>query len=793
MIVLSSNKVKYFVFKFILSPTIIVATISTNIWYATNEYKHHLSELHHQIESRSSIIKDDIEDDLKFLIGSINRISIRFENYMDLIDRLWISDTSSYLSDFDFLDSLEIYKNHSLYKFSGSKSHYDLENKKFDDDTRSEINENVMTGQSVFIRRIPSGEVYISYIQQVDIGGVYHIHAMYNLSGKLKRISQKHHRDGYFFDLSNKNGYLFKSGKDFKRFHIQTIAIGDDDWVIKTGIEDKIIVDTSYKFITYGILLSLLILFLLYEVSIIINKIITVENVTNNLDNIRQAVDSHSMMIIADKSGNIKYANDKYCETMMTRQVEVIGTSFAKYDKLHEKAYFFETVFDKALKGESVRAEIKVKVNMGKSIWVDASFVPIFNKDTNELEEIISIQTDISHRIAYQEMMDNVLAEKKASLSTIPGLLFEFDSKGNLVDTFSNGISKEQYDKRCSELVGFIKNPNDHLGAHVINIFTPHTASVILKLIKDAIKNENNTEMAIIDNRDIFDGLESFEITASRKSRQKGKDYSVIMLVNNITQRRINEQTLKKSRDEAAIANNSKSAFLAQMSHDLRTPLHGILSYAQLGEQRTGNPRFPAERIASYFSQIRISGDVLLKLLNSLLDLERYLNGKMPLNLVQGDIKKMSNLVYKEFIGLAMEKSISIIIKSNLADNSIFSDDEKICRVIRNLLSNAYKHSDNKSKIYINITDPYFGSSKEGGFIKFEVEDRGRGIPESDLKSIFDLYMQSSSTKPADGGTGLGLAICKEIILAHKGEIFAKNNSGNPGASVGFIVPRYQS
>jgi signal transduction histidine kinase len=102
-------------------------------------------------------------------------------------------------------------------------------------------------------------------------------------------------------------------------------------------------------------------------------------------------------------------------------------------------------------------------------------------------------------------------------------------------------------------------------------------------------------------------------------------------------------------------------------------------------------------------------------------------------------------------------------------------------QVLRNLLSNAVKFSPEGGRIDIEL-------QQEPGSVKVSLRDQGIGIPEDELEAVFDKFIQSSKTKTGAGGTGLGLAICQEIVVGHRGRIWAENNPGG-GARLNFVVP----
>ncbi len=262
-------------------------------------------------------------------------------------------------------------------------------------------------------------------------------------------------------------------------------------------------------------------------------------------------------------------------------------------------------------------------------------------------------------------------------------------------------------------------------------------------------------------------------------------------------EQKVEERTrdYKKAKEEAERANLAKSEFLSNISHELRTPMHQILSFTQFGMEKIENAN--KDKLLYYFSKIKLSGDTLLSLLNDLLDLSKLESGKMDYEMSRKDLRLIISNVSNEFYFLLKNKDVVLEITENNIPTKIICDEYKIGQVIRNILSNAVKFTPKNKKIFISIESGKFFDGQEqadtepDATLCVKVVDQGFGIPEQELDSIFDKFVQSSKTKSGSGGTGLGLAICKEIIQAHNGKIWAQNNS-NGGATFSLILPYEQ-
>ena len=262
-----------------------------------------------------------------------------------------------------------------------------------------------------------------------------------------------------------------------------------------------------------------------------------------------------------------------------------------------------------------------------------------------------------------------------------------------------------------------------------------------------------------------------------------------------ITERAMALQNLKKAKEIAESANKTKSEFLSNISHEVRTPMHQILSYSQFGVKKID--KVDKEKLLHYFLKIGVIGSNVLALLNDLLDLSKTESGKFDYDMRKQDLKPIIQNVSNEFIPLISEKDLFLEIENNNLPLQIVCDGSKIGQVIRNLLSNAIKFTEKGKKINISFdlyTNPkmlsQFESNPKSALI-VKVKDQGAGISENELDSIFDKFVQSSRTKSNTGGTGLGLAISQEIIKAHQGKLWVENNS-NEGSTFSFMLPYEQ-
>lgn len=231
-------------------------------------------------------------------------------------------------------------------------------------------------------------------------------------------------------------------------------------------------------------------------------------------------------------------------------------------------------------------------------------------------------------------------------------------------------------------------------------------------------------------------------------------------------------EELEAARDRANAASEAKSAFLGVISHELRTPMNGVLGAAQLlsASRLEGTQR-------EYLTIIRNSGDNLLNLLNDILDMTKIEAGKMNFEVVDVDVEELNRRVTGPFIAQAEAKGLSLTTEL-VGDIPalVRGDPLRVCQVVQNLLSNAVKFTDKGTIRYVVRG---IRLSERRVRFEFSVTDSGNGISDDDLKRLFQPFTQvdNSSTRRF-GGTGLGLTIARRMANIMGGDITVSSRTG---------------
>lgn len=232
-------------------------------------------------------------------------------------------------------------------------------------------------------------------------------------------------------------------------------------------------------------------------------------------------------------------------------------------------------------------------------------------------------------------------------------------------------------------------------------------------------------------------------------------------------------------------ANKIKGEFLANISHEFRTPLNAILGFAQV--LRDKPLLLKKEKAQRYAENIITSGNNLLSMINDLLELAKTQAGKIELHIGETSISDLLENLLSQFSLLTKNKKIKVklIIQPDLP--LVVTDVGKVQQILYNFLSNAVKFTPARGRIEIEAQLPSPGSQGTGPeprMIRISVTDTGCGIAESDRKKIFEKFRQADGSLTREtSGTGLGLAICTELATMLAGKIGME--SPPKGRSVG--------
>lgn len=227
----------------------------------------------------------------------------------------------------------------------------------------------------------------------------------------------------------------------------------------------------------------------------------------------------------------------------------------------------------------------------------------------------------------------------------------------------------------------------------------------------------------------------------------------------------------------AEAANKSKSTFLSNMSHDIRTPMNAVIGYATLAAANVEN----TEKVKDYLAKILSAGNHLLSLINDILDMSRIESGRIHLEEVEANLSEMLHDIKTIISGQIHAKQLELYMDvMDVTDEDVYCDKTRLNQVLLNLLSNAIKFTLPGGTISVRITQIH--NAPEGkGLYEIRVKDTGIGMSREFAERIFEPFeRERTSTVSRIQGTGLGMAISKNIIDMMGGtiEIYTEKDKG---------------
>ncbi|MDD2580825.1 MAG: PAS domain S-box protein [Desulfuromonadaceae bacterium] len=264
------------------------------------------------------------------------------------------------------------------------------------------------------------------------------------------------------------------------------------------------------------------------------------------------------------------------------------------------------------------------------------------------------------------------------------------------------------------------------------------------------------------------------------------KEWQLIGVAHDITERKDVEQELLQAKESAEAANRAKSDFLATMSHEIRTPLSAMLGNIELME---GTPLTLQQQ--EYLKDSKSATEILLNVINDILDLSKIESGKLELCNETFSIPSMGKQLVRLYSAGAGQKGLELTL--SLGDNLpeyVSGDQQRLRQIIANLLSNAIKFTQHgKVSLEIDREQTRSVASPEEAVLRIVVRDTGIGIAHDKQGHIFEIFTQVENFNTRNvSGTGLGLPICRRLLFLMGGSITVSSTLGK-GSTFTVVLP----
>nr|WP_255749402.1 ATP-binding protein [Pontibacter liquoris] len=380
---------------------------------------------------------------------------------------------------------------------------------------------------------------------------------------------------------------------------------------------------------------------------------------------------------------------------------------------------------------------------------------------------LLFIFRDINKRVKLTNEVKENESRLKQFIEALPVAITVRDARGNL--SFSN----KKWDLESSKLFpgGPIENLQKLEEEKLIWVagtdkYYPLEQLPTMKALRGESSEADDLEIRLGDEKILLSE------TAGPVFNRHNEVVYAIAAVQDITHRKKQEAELKHAKEIAEDSSMAKEQFLANMSHEIRTPMNAIIGFTNLLLQS----RLEDEQL-QFVEAIRSSGENLLTIINDILDFSKIQSGMVQLETIPFGIMSLLDSLMMLLQPKANHKGLTLQITSDAqVPTLVLGDPVRLTQIIFNLVDNAIKFTE-KGTIQINVKVRTSGHDKV--WVTYTVTDKGIGIPENKLETIFERFSQaSSSTTREFGGSGLGLSIVKGLTELQGGTISIESISG---------------
>jgi PAS domain S-box-containing protein len=294
---------------------------------------------------------------------------------------------------------------------------------------------------------------------------------------------------------------------------------------------------------------------------------------------------------------------------------------------------------------------------------------------------------------------------------------------------------------------------------------------------RSIIEREEN----FVDNEGHIRWLLTSKIPLSDKN---GRISGLVGIGRNITERKRAEQELIKAKEKAEENDRLKTAFLHNISHEVRTPMNAIVGFSQL----LNDSKLPTDKRKHFTDIIVQSSNQLLSIISDIISISTLEVGQERIQEKVINVNAICKLLYAEFLSKAVDRNITLRIKTDLSDDAaeISSDETKLIQILTNLISNGLKFT---KQGYVNFGYKIKELQDTEAQLEFFIEDTGIGIAPEMFEEIFERFRQVDSSATREyGGSGLGLSISKAYIELLGGKIWLKSEP-DKGSTFYFTIP----
>jgi len=456
-------------------------------------------------------------------------------------------------------------------------------------------------------------------------------------------------------------------------------------------------------------------------------------------------------VLIGDKNGDIIEVSDQFCEMIKMPSNEILGKNISVLftaGSIISKPLDYTSVDA----GEIISAERELRCGDG-TVKIVEMYSSIISSDMYQavILDVTSRKIYENQMLGYRRQVQNMEMQKSHFLKMSKDITVVFNQNAEIQEIFVG---------ESSPFFEYFKNEDEFIGVFIRYISRKDLDIHIRQGVARAYEGNGNEPFL---NEVMVGGMQYIV-----EVRFMPIDENVLMVVTDVTEReRVFKElnlALKKSEENEKL----QAAFLSNLSHELRTPMNGVIGFADLMLVSEDNPEK-----REYLKIILDSSYQLLNVLSDIIEMSKLEAGVVK---VKTEIVSVKNIICDIYTAMRTDRMVSennvklLNLAQNHEDVLIVSDNVKLRQIITNLTVNAIKFTKNGSvELDYRVDD---------GKVCIMVRDTGIGIPKSDIGSIFDRFYQSSNTEFATKGAGLGLAIVKSYVDMLQGTIKVESEVG---------------
>jgi len=472
------------------------------------------------------------------------------------------------------------------------------------------------------------------------------------------------------------------------------------------------------------------------------------------LNQYKDAVDASLLVSKTDLNGVITFVNNNFCETSQYSREELIGKKHSIIRDRDVSDFIFKKMWSAIVVGKTWKGSFPNRAKDGSIYYVNATVMPTYNDDTNEIDGYIAIRLNTTKQVLAKKKMREKEKLIKAIFDNQDSIVIFTSDKGDMLNANQTLFKYFNY-------TNFSEFKLEHKCICELFIEEDGYVQASDNWIKDILKDkhtDHKVKMLTKTNK-----IHTFNITI-----KKINDGYIINL-SDIT-------NLEIALVKAYSSEQAKTTFLANMSHEIRTPLNGILGFTDVLSKRDLD-----KDSKRYVDIISNSGETLLNVVNDILDFSKLESGELSIYRTESNLFSEMEATVSTFASTSKAKHIDYYtyIDTNIP-KVLYCDSQRIKQVVNNLISNAIKFTPDGGKVGINISLKEIKNQK--AVIEFSVRDNGIGIPKDKIATVFQAFSQAdNSISRKYGGTGLGLSISSQYIqiMGDKLKVKSKNGEGS--------------